>query len=68
MQHVETPLHMMRKYYSYVLGCEVGNVEANIITEAKLAFCAYVMPADMPLMIRIAACTWFVLTVRKHRI
>lgn len=54
---LKTSLRMMRKYCSYVLGHEVGNVEANVITEAKLAFCAYVMPADMPLMIRIAACT-----------
>lgn len=65
---LETPLRMMRRYYSYVLGREVGNVEAKVITEAQLAFFATVMPADMPLMIRIAACVWFVLAVRKCRI
>ena len=35
---LETPLRMMRRYYSYVLGREVGNVEAKVITEAQLAF------------------------------
>lgn len=65
---LETPLRMMRRYYSYVLGREVGNIEAKVITEAQLAFFATVMPADMPLMIRISACVWFVLAVRKCRI
>lgn len=65
---LETPLRMMRRYYSYVLGREVGNIEAKVITEAQLAFFATVMPADMPLMIRISACAWFVLAVRKCRI
>lgn len=63
-----TPMRMLRKYYSYVLGREVGNVEAKVITEAQLAFFATVMPADMPIMIRIAACAWFVLAIRKCRI
>lgn len=64
---LETPLRMMRRYYSYVLGREVGNIEAKVITEAQLAFFATVMPADMPLMIRIAACAWFVLAIKRCR-
>lgn len=65
---LETPLRMLRGYYSYVLGREVRCAEARVITETQLAFLATVMPADMPLMIRIAACAWFVLAVRKCRI
>lgn len=62
---VSIPMRMLRRYYSYVLKHEVSNAEARAITEAQLAFFATILPADISIMIRIAACVWFVVAVKK---
>ena len=61
------PQRWLRKYYSYVLGHNVGKAQARMMTEAQLAFFAVTLPADYPLMLRMAVCAWFVVTVRKVR-
>lgn len=62
------PMKMLRGYYSNVLGRAVDNAEARVITEAQLAFLATVMPADMSILLRFAACAWFVIAVRKCKL
>ena len=62
---VKTPLRMLRKYYSSVLGRNVSRAEARAITEAQIAFFITVMPADLPIIIRLAACAWLVAKVKR---
>ena len=59
------PAQMLHKYYSYVLQREVSKTQAKAITEAQLAFFAVILPADYPLTLRILACVWFVVAVKK---
>jgi len=60
-----TPLRLMRSYYSMVLEREVSQCQANAITEAQVAFFAFVLPADYPLLLRAVACAWFLTSVCK---
>lgn len=62
-----TPLRLIRSYYSMVLEREVSQRQANAITEAQLAFFAFVLPADYSLLLRAAACAWLLFSVRKVR-
>lgn len=61
------PLRWLSKYYSSVLEREVNMRQTKALTEAQLAFFALVMPADYSLLLRIAACIWFVLVLRRCR-
>ena len=62
---IKTPLRMLRKYYSSVLGRGVSRAEARAITETQIAFFITVMPADLPIIIRLAACAWLVAKVKR---
>ena len=61
------PQRLLRRYYSKVLEREVGAAEARCITGAQLSFFAVVLPADYPLIMRLAACAWFVATLLKAK-
>lgn len=62
------PQEWLRKYYSYVLNEDVSRTRAKAMTEAQMAFFATVMPMDYPVIIRLVACVWFVMALRKLRI
>lgn len=62
------PQEWLRKYYSLVLQEEIGRARAKAMTNAQLAFFATTLPVDYPVIIRIAACVWFVMALRKLRI
>ena len=55
---VGSPLRLLRKYYSSVLGREVSRAETWAIIEAQVAFFVTTIPADIPIIIRLAACVW----------
>ena len=38
------------------------------MTEAQAAFFAVTLPVDYPLALRVVACAWFVVALRKLRI
>lgn len=59
------PQRLLRSYYSYVLEHEVSRRQASAITEAQVAFFAFIMPADYPLILRAAACAWLIVSLRK---
>lgn len=59
------PQRMLRSYYSYVLEHEVSQRQASAITEAQIAFFAFIMPADYPLLLRAVTCAWFLFALRK---
>ena len=64
-RYAAMPQQMLRRYYSKVLGEDVSEARARAITEAQIAFFAVTLPADYPLVLRILACVWFVVKVRK---
>lgn len=61
------PLRLLRKYYSMVLEREVDMRQTKAITEAQLAFFATVIPAEMHILLHIAACAWFLISLKKCR-
>lgn len=67
-RYAALPQQMLRRYYSKVLGEDVSAARARAMTEAQAAFFAVILPVDYPLALRILACVWFVVKVRKLRI
>ena len=63
-----TPLRLLRKYYSSVLGREVSRAETWAIIEAQAAFFVTTIPADIPIIIRLAACVWMAMVINKLRV
>lgn len=61
------PLQWLRGYYSTVLEQPVSMRQTKALTAAQLAFLVTVMPADYPLLMRLAACAWFVASILKCR-
>lgn len=66
-RYAAVPQQMLRRYYSKVLGEDVSEARARAMTEAQIAFFAVTLPADYPLALRILACVWFVVKVRKAK-
>lgn len=64
---LNAPVQIMGRYYAHVLEREISLRQAKALTEAQLAFFATVMPADFSVMLRAAACAWFVMSIRKCR-
>lgn len=62
---LNAPIRLMGRYYSHVLGTEINLRQARAMTEAQLAFFATVMPADFSVLLRAAACAWFILSIKK---
>lgn len=58
---------LLKDYYSAVLEREVSRDECNAITRTVVSFMAFVLPADYPLLLRAAACAWFLLSLRRMR-
>lgn len=56
---VKTPLEWLRKYYSDVLGEEVGFSRMMRMLHAQAAFIMAALPVDGPLPLRAACCLWF---------
>lgn len=61
------PLRLLGRYYSLVLERDVDMRQTKTITEAQLAFFATVMPADMHILLHVAACAWFIFALKKCR-
>ena len=61
------PMNCLRRYYAIVLEREITMKQAWVMTEAQLAFFATVLPADYHIVLRIAACLWFVATLKRCR-
>lgn len=61
------PLQWLRRYYSIVLEKPVSMRQTRLMTVAQLAFFATVMPVEMHLFLRMAACVWFIAVLLKCR-
>ncbi len=61
------PLRILGKYYSLVLERNIDMRQTKAITEAQIAFFATVIPADMHVLLHVAACAWFIMSLRKCR-
>ena len=57
---LKTPFVMMRDYYSSVIGKEISNRQAWLITELQLAFIAVIFPAEMSFLLRLVALLWLI--------
>lgn len=64
---LSAPLRILGRYYSLVLERDVDMRQTKAITEAQLAFFATVLPAEMPILLHVAACIWFIMSLRKCR-
>lgn len=67
VKKLDAPLIMLGKYYSYVLEHEVDMRQTKVLTEVQAAFFLFIMPADYSLLLRAAACAWFIVTLRRCR-
>lgn len=67
MNIVKRPLASLRKYYAAVLGRDISTQQTRWLLEAQVAFALTAFPVESPLMVRIACCVWFVLSVLKCR-
>ena len=65
VRYISLPQRLLRSYYSRVLGEDVSEARTRAMTEAQLAFFAVTLPADYPLAMRVLACVWFVVAVKK---
>jgi len=61
------PLRWLRCYYSKVLERPVSMAQARMLTRAQAAFFLAVLPADYPVLLRIAACAWFIASLLRCR-
>lgn len=57
---IKAPFVLMRNYYSSVIGKNISNRQAWLITELQFAFVAVVFPADFSLILRLVALLWFI--------
>lgn len=64
---INTPLRLLGRYYATVLEREIDEKQARALTEAQLAFLAFILPADYSLLLRAAACLWCFTAIRKCR-
>lgn len=56
---ISTPTRLLAKYYSSVLGRSVSTHQTWLLIEAQAAFFAGVIPADIPVIVRILMVAWF---------
>lgn len=57
---IKAPFILMRNYYSDVIGKNISNRQAWLITELQFAFVAVVFPVDFSLVLRFVALLWFI--------
>lgn len=55
----------LRGYYSAVLGRDITPRQACALTEAQVAFTVCILPADMPIVARVAFGAWLMVALRK---
>lgn len=58
-------VEMLRRYYSDVLDREVSMAQMRLLIEAQAAFTACILPADFPLVVRVACGVWLLLALRR---
>lgn len=61
------PLRWLQRYYSSALERPVSVAQARLLTTVQAAFFLTVLPADYPLLLRCAACAWFVSSLLRCR-
>lgn len=59
------PFELMRTYYSHVLERQVTMRQTLHLTNAQFAFFFTFLPADAPVLVRIACLVWFALAARN---
>lgn len=62
---VSAPLKWLRGYYSSVCEKQLTMSQTLLLLNTQVAFVATILPADMPLLLRIACCGWFATSVMK---
>jgi len=63
----KTPVKALADYYSKVLGEEVSVKQTVRLLTAQGAFLCTVLPADMPIVLRLACAAWLVASIRTWR-
>lgn len=61
------PLRWLGGYYSMVLERPVSLRQTRLLNTVQLTFFATVLPADYPLLLRCAACVWFIASLLRCR-
>ena len=56
---MSAPTRLLARYYSDVLGRHVSTRQTWLLIEAQVAFFAGVIPADIPVIVRILMVAWF---------
>lgn len=64
---LRAPLRWLRRYYSTVLDRPVSMAQARLLTNTQAAFFLVALPADYPVLLRIAACAWFIASLLRCR-
>lgn len=64
---LNTPLRLLGRYYSHVIERDLDMRQTKAITEVQIAFFATVLPAEMPILLHLAACVWFIMSLKKCR-
>lgn len=64
---LSAPLRLLGRYYSAVLERPVSMAATKALTTTQLAFFLTVLPADYSLVLRFAACAWFVKSLLRCR-
>jgi len=60
LSKVSVPVEALRKYYSSVLEREIDMRQTWLLINAQAAFVFAALPADGPLVLRMACCAWFI--------
>lgn len=64
---LNAPLRLLGRYYSYVIERNLDMRQTKAITEAQMAFFATILPVEMPILLHLAACMWFIMSLKKCR-
>lgn len=64
---LNAPLQLLRRYYSTVLERPVDTALTKALTTTQMAFFLTILPADYSLVIRFAACAWFIKSLLRCR-
>lgn len=59
------PMHLLRRYYSYVLEREVTMRETRLLTEVQAAAFMFIFPVECPVVVRMAALIWAFVALKK---
>ena len=61
------PVALLAGYYSSVLERKVSQRQTLLILEAQAAFFTGILPADIPVVVRLLAAGWFVSALMRCR-